>query len=136
MLEVNEVLRLWLAAVPKKRIAATLGLDRKTVRRYITLATAQGLAPGPHSADALADERLAPILAALHRGTGRPHGDDWERCVEHRAFIEDKLQEVKLSKVRRLLLRQGVDVPCATLPSRSVRAPIARRSASTVASCS
>src|SRR5437867_10917065 len=108
MLEVKEVLRLWLAAVPKKRIAATLGLDRKTVRRYITLATAQGLVPGLHTAEGLADERLAPILAALHSGTGRPHGGGWERCVAHRAFIEDKLQEVKLSKVRRLLLRQGV----------------------------
>lgn len=115
MHEVKEVLRLWLAAVPKKRIAATLGLDRKTVRRYIALATAEGLVPGPQSADTLADERLAPILAALQSGSGRPHGEGWERCVEHRAFIEDKLQAVKLSKVRRLLLRQGVEVPYATL---------------------
>ena len=115
MLEVKEVLRLWLAAVPKKRIAATLGLDRKTVRRYVTLAMAHGLVPGPHSEDVLADERLAPILTALQSGIGRPHGEGWERCVEHRAFIEDKLQAVKLSKVRRLLLRQGVEVPYATL---------------------
>lgn len=120
MLEVKEVLRLWLAAVPKKRIAATLGLDRKTVRRYIALAAAQGLAPGQQSADALGDdplgdERLVPILAALQGGAGRPRGEGWERCVAHRAFIEDKLKEVKLSKVRRLLVRQGVDVPYATL---------------------
>jgi len=35
MLEVKEVLRLWLEGVPKKRIAARLGLNVKTVRRYL-----------------------------------------------------------------------------------------------------
>ena len=45
MLEVKEVLRLWLAGVPKKRIAVQLGLDVKTVRRYIGAAWARGLAP-------------------------------------------------------------------------------------------
>ena len=33
MVEVKEVLRLWLAGVPKARIAETRGLDRKTIRR-------------------------------------------------------------------------------------------------------
>ncbi|MGH7899585.1 MAG: hypothetical protein ACREQQ_16650 [Candidatus Binatia bacterium] len=36
MIEVKEVLRLWLGGVAKKRIAAELGLDVKTVRRYLT----------------------------------------------------------------------------------------------------
>jgi hypothetical protein len=54
------------------------------------------------------------MLVAL-RGAGRPHGDGWERCVAHRLFIEQKLADVKLSKVRRLLLRQGIDVPYPTL---------------------
>lgn len=33
MVEFREVLRLWQEQVPKKRIAARLGLDPKTVRR-------------------------------------------------------------------------------------------------------
>jgi transposase len=33
--EVKEVVRLWRARVPKRRIAAQLGLDIKTVRRYV-----------------------------------------------------------------------------------------------------
>ena len=115
MIEIKEVLRLWLAAVPKKRIAQTTHLDRKTVRRYITLATAHGLVPGPQAVDPLTDERLESILVALKTGTGRPHGKGWEQCVAHRAFIESKIKAVKLSKVRRLLLRQGIDVPYATL---------------------
>ena len=35
MVEITEVLRRWLAGTPKKRIAAQLGLDPKTVRRYV-----------------------------------------------------------------------------------------------------
>ena len=36
MLEVKEVLRLWLLGVPKRRVAEQLGFDVKTVRRYVT----------------------------------------------------------------------------------------------------
>ena len=43
MLEVKEVLRLWLRGVHKKRIAAQLGLNIKTVRRYLRAAQAHGL---------------------------------------------------------------------------------------------
>jgi DNA-binding CsgD family transcriptional regulator len=46
MLEVKEVLRLWLAGGRKKRIAAQLGLNIKTVRRYLRAAQQQGLTPG------------------------------------------------------------------------------------------
>ena len=35
MFEVKEVVRLWLAGIAKKQIAARLGLDPKTVRRYV-----------------------------------------------------------------------------------------------------
>lgn len=44
MNEIKEVLRLWLAGVPKKRIAAQVGLDPKTVRRYVAVAQTSGLA--------------------------------------------------------------------------------------------
>ena len=43
MLEVKDVLRLWLSGVRKKRIAAQLGLNIKTVRRYLGAAQAHGL---------------------------------------------------------------------------------------------
>ncbi len=115
MLQIKEVLRLWLAGVPKKRIAALVQVDRKTVRRYIALATEQGLTPAPGGAITLTDEQLAAVLLALKRDTGRSHGESWARCVEHRAFIEDKLRGAKLSKVRRLLLRQGIEIPYPTL---------------------
>jgi hypothetical protein len=115
MIEVKEVLRLWLAEVPKQQIGRNLGLDRKTVGRYTELATEHGLVPGRDSFEALSEERLEPILVALKSGTGRPRGVGWERCLEQRTFIEQKLKDAKLSKVKRLLLRQGVDISYATL---------------------
>src|SRR4051794_25753639 len=99
MVEVRETLRLWLGGVPKARIAEQLGLDRKTVRKYIATAARNGLV----SEAELTDERVLALAAELHGPAGRNHGDSWARCVEYRALIEQKLRgEVKLSKVRRL----------------------------------
>lgn len=44
--EVKEVLRLWRDGVSKRRIAAQLGLDVKTVRRYLKQLERAGLEPG------------------------------------------------------------------------------------------
>jgi hypothetical protein len=113
MVEIKEVLRLWRAGVKKKRIAAQLTLDVKTVRRYVAAAESCGLSPGP---DALSDEQLAAVVAALSPDTGRPHGDGWQQCVAERAAIEKLLADrVRLSKIQRLLHRRGVDVPYSTL---------------------
>jgi transposase len=115
MIEVKEILRLWLAGVPKQQIARRLGVDRKTIYRYIDLAVEHGLTPGPQAGADLTAGRLDAVLGALQRGTGRPHGDAWAQCVAQRGFIEEKLRGVKLSKVRRLLRRKGIDIPYATL---------------------
>ncbi len=40
VIETKEVLRLWRSGVAKKRIAAQLGLDVKTVRGYLRVAEA------------------------------------------------------------------------------------------------
>jgi hypothetical protein len=112
MFEIKETLRLWLGGVPKARIAEQLRLGRKTVRRYVAAAERRGLA----SEDALTDENLLALAVELRPPIERAHGDSWARCVEQRALIEKHLRsDVKLSKVRRLLLRQGVDVPYPTL---------------------
>jgi transposase len=67
-------------------------------------------------AAALTEERLVSILTALHANPGRPRGESWVRCAEHRDFIDEHLQAgVRLCKIRRLLARRGVDVPGATL---------------------
>ena len=67
MIELKEVLRLWGKGLPKKRVAAQVGLDPKTVRRYLKAATAAGLRA---DGDPISDERVREVLLALH-----PSGD-------------------------------------------------------------
>jgi len=106
MIEVTEVLRLWRDGVPTKRLAAQLGLDPKTVRRYVEVASAHGLrVDGPPPTD----EDLREVLLALHPAGGRPRGDGWTVCATHRPKIEKWLSKgVRLTKIRKLLGRQGV----------------------------
>ena len=115
MIEITEVLRQWLAGARHKQIARRLGLDPKTVRRYVRTAARCAFAPGM-PASALTEERLTAIVTALHAPPTRPYGDTWQRCVEHREFIATQLHAgVRLSKVRRLLARQGIALAPATL---------------------
>ena len=113
MIELREVLRLRRTGLPKKRIAAQLGLGPKTVRRYLAVAATAGVHPtvGP-----INDEQLQAVLLALHPGGGRPRGDGWARCVDQRAVIERWLGEkLRLTKIRKLLVRQGVHIAYPTL---------------------
>jgi transposase len=115
VLEIKEVLRQWLAGAAKKRIAARVGLDPKTVRRYVRAAEKCGLAAGGGE-QALDDNVLGAVVAELGELPLREYGEAWRRCDEHRAFIAAKLaSQVRLSKVRRLLRRQGIEVPYSTL---------------------
>ena len=113
MIELKEVLRLWGKGVPKKRVAAQLGLDPKTVRRYLKAATAAGLRA---DGDPISDEQVRDVLLALHPGGGRPRGDGWTFCAEQRESIRRWLEGgVRLTKIRKLLARQGVRIAYPTL---------------------
>ena len=116
MLEIKEVLRLWLGGLGKKPIARQLGLDPKTVRRYLRAAAGCGLSQeqGP---SALTDAILAAVLATLTPTPARPRGETWALCAQHRTFLAALLkQRVRLTKIRKLLRRRhGVVVPYATL---------------------
>lgn len=115
MIEVKEVLRQWLAGAKKKQIAVRVGLDPKTVRRYVRAAETCGLSAAG-GAERLTDDALAAVIAEISGLPVREHGDAWRRCHEQRQFIEAKLGScVRLSKVHRLLARQGVLVPYSTL---------------------
>ena len=113
MIELKEVLRLWGEGLPKKRLAAQLGLDPKTVRRYLAAAAATGLRA---DAGTLSDEQLRDVLLALHPAGGRPRGDGWTRCQEQREPIRRWLNDgLRLTKIRKLLARQGVLIAYPTL---------------------
>jgi Helix-turn-helix domain len=113
MIEFKEVVRLWQEQMPKKRIAARLGLDPKTVRRYLRAAEAAGLGT---LVDTLSDEQVRDVLLALQPSGGRPHGEDWTRCSEQREAIQHWLaQGLRLTKICKLLARQGVSIRYPTL---------------------
>lgn len=114
MLEIREVLRLWCAGSAKKRIAAQLGLDIKTVRRYLRVA--QGCGAWPAGDAPLDEAQVAAVVTALQPDWGRRRGDDWAVCAGQRDFIASHLKaRVRLSKIRKLLKRRGVEVAYPTL---------------------
>jgi DNA-binding MarR family transcriptional regulator len=113
MIEFREVLRLWQEQAPKKRIAALLGLDPKTLRRYLRAAEAAGLRA---QRETLSDEQVRDVLLALQPSGGRPHGEDWTRCSEQGEAIQHWLVEgLRLTKIRKLLARRGVSIGYPTL---------------------
>ena len=113
MVELKEVLRLWGEGLPKKRVAAQLGLDPKTVRRYLAAAAETGLRV---HAEPVSDEQLRDVLLTLHPAGGRPRGDGWTRWAEQREPIRRWLNDgLRLTKIRTLLARQGVLIAYPTL---------------------
>ena len=130
MIEVKEVLRLWVAGTAKKRIAAMLGLDPKTVRRYLKVATEAGVTPGSTT---VSEADVTAVLLALHPALDRPHGKTWAQCETERAKIQAWLAAgIRLTKIRKLLGRRGVAIPYATLHRFAVAELSFGRSAPTV----
>lgn len=139
MIEIKEVLRLRSLGAAKKRIAAQLRLDPKTVRRYVEVGEAHGIVAGG-GPEQLTDALLDAVIAELKKPVPHEHGEAWKLCERERSFIEGHLEnDVRLTKIRKLLQRQGVAVPYATLHRHVGRededldlAPDAPRSTSTL----
>jgi hypothetical protein len=69
-----------------------------------------------HGPDALTDEFVGQLLVALRTPPDRPHGETWDRCAGKHELIAKHLKNgVQLTKIRKLLGRQRVHVPYATL---------------------
>lgn len=77
------------------------------MRRYLTAAATAGVGVTA----TISDEDVRQVLLALPPTGGRPRGEGWALCGEHRAAIERWLGEgLRLTKIRKLLVRQGVQV--------------------------
>ena len=56
------------------------------------------------------------MIAALEPGWGRPRGEPWNSCEQERGSISSHLkQQVRLTTIRKLLRRRGVEVSQPTL---------------------
>lgn len=132
MIEIKEVLRRWVSGTPKKRIAVQLGLDPKTVRRYVEAAEHQGLRR-EEGLSGLTDERVGAVIVALKQPAAHPHGDPWWACEAERKTIEAHLKDgLRLTKIHRLLARSQVHIPYSTLHRFAVQELGFGRKAATV----
>ncbi len=98
MIEAKEIVRLWLSGMGKRRIARWLDLDPKTVRRYIAAAREHGVSR-ERGSESLTDEMISAVLTQRRGAPHRPHGESWQRCEQHRSFVQRYLDDgVRLSK--------------------------------------
>lgn len=115
VIEIREVLRLWLRGYGLRRTTALTGLDRKTVRRYVDAALDAGLLRdgGEHQ---LTDELIGSVCETVRPSRPDGHGESWELLSRQREKIKGWIeQELTLVKIHRLLTRDGVVVPYRTL---------------------
>jgi predicted DNA-binding transcriptional regulator YafY len=71
VIEVREILRLWLAGHSLRSVTDLAGVDRKTVRRYLAAAQAVGVSQ-ECGVGQLSDELVGQVIAAVR--PDRPRG--------------------------------------------------------------
>jgi hypothetical protein len=115
VIEVKEILRLWLDGHSLRKVTTLAGVDRKTVRRYVEAAQAAGL-NRDGGGDQLGDELLGQVIAAVRPERPRGIGVAREALEPYRGQIKEWLEkDLTLVKVHVLLGRRGVVVPYRTL---------------------
>jgi hypothetical protein len=116
VVEVVEILRLWVKGRGIRTVATWTGVDRKTVRRYVETAQALGLSRDAEGR-AVDDALVADVVSVVRPGTGREVGSMRQHCRVHADLIRDWLGEgCRGPKVVKLLARHtGVVVPLRTL---------------------
>jgi hypothetical protein len=73
VVEVREVLRGWLEGAGLRKAAERAGVDRKTARRYVAAAEAEGLRREAGVA-AVTDELVGAVVAAVRPSRPNGHG--------------------------------------------------------------
>ena len=120
MIEIKEVLRRWVSGIPKKRLAAQLGLDPKTVRRYVNEAENCGVRI-ENGLEGLTDELVGAVVVALKQPAAHPHGDPWWACEAERSFIEGHLKDPSSRHTPR------THSPCPVVTARSKSSEVSPR---------
>ncbi len=120
VVEVREVLRGWLEGAGLRKVAERAGVDRKTARRYVAAAEAEGLAREA-GLEALTDELIGAVVAAVRPARPNGHGASWDLLLAREeqitAWVAGGSGQPPLSivKIAELLARQGCVVPYRTL---------------------
>lgn len=115
MIEVKEILRLWLDGRSQRDVSKLSGADRKTVRRYVETARACGVDRDGEAAQ-LTDELLAAVVSGAR--PQRPHGRgaSWEALAGQHGQLKEWVDKgLTLAKIHMLLGRRGIVVSYRTL---------------------
>ena len=115
MMDIDQVIRRWLARERIRAIARSTGMDRNTVRKLIRLGQQVGLKPGDKWPD---QAKLQQISRRMGRpGAAREQGPIEQALLARQPQIQLWLNEdhLVLTKVHELLGREGLTVPYPTL---------------------
>lgn len=115
MVEVREILRLWLDGRSLREVSRLSTVDRKTVRRYVEAAQACGV-DRTEGVGQLTDELVGSVVGVVRPDRPRSTGSAWETVASQQDQISAWLaQGLTLTKVHVLLGRRGVVVSYRTL---------------------
>lgn len=115
VVDVVEILMHWYAGRPKVEVARSLGVDAKTVRRYVALAEEAGLVPGgPIVSEEMWRARVRewfPQLVAT-----RLRQPSWSEIARYHERIESLVGVVPMSVIhQRLVDEHGLEASVASL---------------------
>ena len=135
VIDVTEILMHWHAGRSKNELAASLGVDRKTLRKYIAPAEAAGIVAG---GPARSEEEWAELVRAWfpQLADTRLRQVTWPAIAVHHDYISAQLQaSVRMSTIhQRLRDERGLAVSVRVSAGMSRRTcrrrPAARRSGS------
>ncbi len=115
VVEVRELLRLWLQGKSLRTIGRLAGVHRHTVAAYVEAARVAGLERADDDA-AITEELIGTVVAAVRPVRRQAHGASWETCAAEREWLQEQLEHLTLTKTHDLLTRRiGIGVPYATL---------------------
>lgn len=115
VIEVRELLRVWMAGAGLRRVGVLAGVDRKTARDYTNAAELAGLDRGG-DLDQLTDELIGAVIEGVRPGRPDGHGATWELLrANHNQIVEWVDKDLTVVKIGDLLARRGIMVPQRTL---------------------
>ena len=117
VVEIREILRRWQRGQGLRTVAAGVGVDRKTVRRYVESAKKHGFSRDDETSVALDDELLGAVTLDLLPGPPESVGEMRQHCRAQRELIEGWVRDgLRVPRIARQLQRHtGVAVPLRTL---------------------
>jgi len=115
VVQIRETLRRWLRGEGERPIAQGVGVDRKTVRRYIAAAVELGLDRSGGESQ-LTDELIGRLVEAVRPRRTDGHGEAWRSLSAEEQQITKWVDDgLTVAKIGILLERKGVVVPHRTL---------------------